>query len=261
MDRSRPDEPEAAAGSDEGVGGDEAVLDALARAELRPVGAIASASNTALLVSVGDPADDVLAVYKPRIGERPLWDFPDGTLHLREVAAYVVSAALRWDLVPPTVLRHDGPEGPGSVQLFVPHDPRVHYFVLCDHSEFHDELARLALFDLLVNNADRKGGHVLLDGDGRIRGIDHGVTFHVQPKLRTVIWELGGRRIAKADRRDVQGLAEALATPTSAVASALLDLLAPVEVEVTARRAERLAERARLPDVPEDRRPYPWPPL
>lgn len=240
----------------------EAVAEALADGELSPLGLLTNASNSTLLCRLGPSRDGgtVHAVYKPRRGERPLWDFPIGTLCQREVAAHVVSRFLGWDLVPPTVLR-DGPYGPGSVQLFVPHDPREHYFVLVE-DETHDEaLARVALFDLLVNNADRKGSHVLLGAaDGRIHGIDHGLTFHVQPKLRTVIWEFAGRPISAEEHADLRRLAEAMTT-AGPLSADLCDLLNPAEVDVLAARAAVLAETPALPDIDEDRRPYPWPPL
>ena len=146
-------------------------------------------SNAALLVRCHAGEDSCIAVYKPMRGETPLWDFPDGTLHRREVAAFALARALGWPRVPPTVLR-DGPYGPGSVQLFVPFDPQHHFFTLeMDHA---DVFRRVALFDIAANNADRKGGHCLLDADGNVWLIDHGVCFAVEPKLRTVIWTFVG---------------------------------------------------------------------
>lgn len=233
-------------------------LGALRSAELSVVGALAGASNHTLLVRLG--AAEHFAVYKPRRGERPLWDFARGTLHLREVAAFEVSAFLGWDLVPPTVLR-DGPLGVGSVQRFVMHDPRLHYFVLIGDDRMHPQLTRLATFDLLINNADRKGGHVLrvMDSD-RIVGIDHGLAFHVQPKLRTVIWDLAGTPIHADLRADLHRLSDAL-SHDDPVLTCLDELLDPTERAALHRRAELLATTAALPDVSPDRRPYPWPPL
>ena len=235
---------------------DAATEELLCSAELGIVGLLSGASNHTLLVRLGD-GDDRFAVYKPRRGERPLWDFPTGTLCRREVAAYRVSAFLGWGLVPPTVLR-DGPLGQGSVQLFVPHDPADHYFTLIEEPALHPRLAQLATFDLLVNNADRKGGHVLrvLDAD-RLVGIDHGLTFHPRPKLRTVIWDLGAAAIDDAWRADLRRLAVALRANDAVVD----DLLAAEEVEVLGRRAALLADAEALPDPPVDRRPYPWPPV
>lgn len=233
-------------------------LDRLRGAELTVVGALAGASNHTLLVQLGN--DQRFGVYKPRMGERPLWDFPPGTLCKREVAAYLVSALLGWDLVPPTVLR-EGPFGVGSVQLFVLHDPAQHYFTLVDEPALHPRLAQLAVFDLLINNADRKGGHVLrIVDDDRLVGIDHGLTFHVEPKLRTVIWDLGGTALDPGWRADLQRLCNALASRGGDVAC-FDELLGNDEIAVLRRRAELLAGSKRLPDVAPDRRPYPWPPL
>jgi len=239
------------------------VLDALRDGELRPRGFLTNASNHTILCQLGEAGDGAAlhAVYKPREGERPLWDFETGTLCQREVAARAVSAFLGWDLVPPTVLR-DGPFGEGSVQLFVPHDPRRHYFVLVEDDVHDDALARMALFDLLVNNTDRKGSHVLLgEQDGRIHAIDHGLTFHAQPKLRTVIWDFAGWPIDDALHADLRRLVEAVGAGAEDPCAQLSALLLPAEVRALVRRAEVLAELPALPDVDEDRRPYPWPPL
>ncbi len=233
----------------------------LRTAELVPIGYLRSASNHTLYCEVGGPDSGVAAVYKPRAGERPLWDFPSGTLCRREVAADVVSRFLGWDLVPPTVLR-DGPLGLGSVQLFVPHDPSQHYFTLVEDEAHHPALARMALFDMVTNNTDRKGGHVLLaDADGRLWGIDHGVTFHVQPKLRTVIWDLGGTPVDPAWSDDLCRLAAAVGTAGDPLTAQLADLLSAEELALLAVRAERFATLRTLPTIPEDRRPYPWPPI
>jgi uncharacterized repeat protein (TIGR03843 family) len=132
-------------------------------------------------------------VYKPERGERPLWDFPRG-LYRREIAAYLLSEAFGWGLVPLTVAR-EGPLGAGSLQLFIEADFEQHYFTLREDARHHPALRRMCLFDLLANNADRKGGHCLLGPDGRIYGVDNGLSFHAEPKLRTVIWEFGGEPI------------------------------------------------------------------
>ncbi|HVL98303.1 MAG TPA: SCO1664 family protein [Egibacteraceae bacterium] len=239
---------------------DENVLPLLAEAPLAVRGYLTEASNHTLLVRVGEKRDRLHAIYKPRRGERPLWDFPHGTLCRREVAAYAVSEFLGWRIVPPTVLR-EGPLGLGSVQLFVPHDPSRHYFVLVEDPQHHPPLARMAFFDLLVNNADRKGSHVLHGGDGHIWGVDHGLTFHVRTKLRTVIWELGGTPLPAALRADLARLRRAVAQPADALVQQLEELLSPTEIEVLGLRAAALTEVAALPDVDERHRPYPWPPL
>ncbi|MPZ86789.1 MAG: SCO1664 family protein [Nitriliruptorales bacterium] len=238
---------------------DPAVLTALRQADLRPIGYLTNASNHTLYCELGDSG--LAAVYKPQSGERPLWDFPLGSLCRREVAAYVVSEALGWALVPPTVLR-EGPVGMGSAQLFVPHDPRLHYFALVEDRRHHPTLARMALFDLLVNNTDRKGSHVLLgEEDGRLYGIDHGLTFHPQPKLRTVIWELAGMRVDPRCRTDLGHLAETLTGDAGPVTGELCELLSAQEVARCAARAARLRTIRALPEATEDSRSYPWPPL
>src|SRR5215510_4087159 len=157
-------------------------------------------SNCTFLVSVADHEYKSMAVYKPQRGERPLWDFPDGTLCLREVAAFVVSDALGWQVVPPTVLR-DGTRGIGSVQIYVQNNPDQNYFSLDE--TFMDQLRRFAAFDYLINNADRKGGHCLVGPGNHLWGIDHGIGFHTAPKLRTVIWDFAGQPIPAELLEDV----------------------------------------------------------
>jgi uncharacterized repeat protein (TIGR03843 family) len=235
-------------------------LERLASGRLAARGFLANASNSTLLAQVGPTGWDMHAIYKPRCGERPLWDFPDGTLCQREVAAWLVSDFLGWDIVPPTVLR-DGPMGPGSAQLFIPHNPRIHYFTLIEDDCRHRDLARIAAFDLLVNNADRKGSHVLLGQDARLYAIDHGVCFHIQTKLRTVIWDLGPAEIDPAWQADFARLATALSDPAHRLVAALAGLLDPAETAVLAHRARALSHLEHLPDLDERHRPYPWPPL
>ena len=235
-------------------------VDLLTTAELTVRGFLAGASNHTLLVQVGEPDTGLHAVYKPRRGERPLWDFPPGSLYRREVAAFAVSDFLGWGLVPPTVARN-GPFGIGSVQQFVPHDPEHHYFVLVDSERHRRPLVLMAYFDLLINNADRKGSHILLDeSTGDLVGIDHGVTFNEAPKLRTVIWDLGAAEIDPRWRADVARLADAL-DGGGELTDQLADLLAPDELAALHRRALALCDLGFLPDVAHDRRPYPWPPL
>ena len=235
-------------------------LTALAQQPLTVHGRLAGASNHTLLVQVGEAEQQRLAVYKPRSGERPLWDFPHGTLCDREVAAYVVSEALGWGLVPSTVRRDDAPHGPGAVQRFVDHDPERHYFALIDEGGYERALAQMAVFDVLVNNADRKASHVMATAEGGVLGIDHGLTFHPQPKLRTVIWDMAGHDVAEAWRRDLASLAEQLARDSDA-RELLSGLLADGELAALAQRAAALAELTALPDLPPRQRPYPWPPL
>ncbi len=193
------------------------------------------------------------AVYKPRRGERPLWDFPEG-LFLREVAAYRLSTELGWHIVPETVARADGPLGPGSLQRFVPADFSEHYFTLVEHAEYHEPLQTIAAFDLLANNADRKSGHCLLGEEGRIWAIDNGLCFHVQPNLRTVIWDFSGRPLPERLRTDIERVAGDLAD-----SEGLRELLDGEELAALAIRASIVAERGRFPDPGAARRSYPWP--
>jgi len=232
-----------------------ATLDLLASGAIRLEGQFVWGSNTTFLARLRRGAVELLAVYKPQRGERPLWDFPGGTLAAREAAAWHVSDALGWELVPPTVLRRDGPFGPGSLQLFLALDPQRHYFTFGDEEK--ERLRPVVVFDILVNNADRKAGHVLLGEDGHLWLIDHGVCFHVEPKLRTVIWDFAGqpipaRLLDDVDRfgRDLEG--------AGPLRSALTDLLAMEEVDALRRRATEIVETGRFP-LPGPGRPYPWP--
>lgn len=230
---------------------------ALATGELEILGLLPNSSNYTFLARAhaGVDVDGVLAVYKPRRGETPLWDFPDGTLCRREVAAYVVARELGWPNVPPTLLR-DGPEGLGSVQLFVEFDTSQHYFALEETRA--DEFRRVALFDVVVNNADRKGGHCLLAPDGTIWVVDHGVCFHREPKLRTVIWGFVGEPIPPALADDLRGLREKLGE--GAIHDELADLLSSAEVAAMASRIGATLAAGTYPE-PGDDRPYPWPPV
>lgn len=212
-------------------------------------------SNYTFLITVRDEEYEVPAIYKPRRGERPLWDFPEGTLCLRERAAFLVSQALGWCFVPPTVLRN-GPQGFGSLQLYIPHDPDLHYFTLGDR--YKSQLRRIALFDHIVNNADRKGGHCLVDQSGKVWAIDHGVCFSAQPKLRTVIWDFAGERIPRKLREDVRRLCRELEGGT--LLDVLRELLSEREVDALRHRAVRLVESGIFPE-PGPGRSHPWPPI
>jgi uncharacterized repeat protein (TIGR03843 family) len=228
-------------------------LTVLAGGSIVPAGRMPWSSNATFLVNVEhDDGTTMPAVYKPVRGERPLWDFP-GDLASREVAAYRLSAALGWGVVPETVLRDDGPFGPGSLQRFVPADFEQHYFTLLEAPAHHGALRTIAAFDLLANNADRKSGHCLLDDDGRIWGIDNGLCFHALPKLRTVIWDFAGQPVPATLLSDVERVF-AGAGPTG-----LDDLLLPAERDALARRATALVALAEFPDPGESARAYPWP--
>jgi uncharacterized repeat protein (TIGR03843 family) len=225
-------------------------VDVLERGAIEVHGRIAGSSNVTLLVTCAVPGCELLAVYKPLAGERELWDFAPG-LHRREVAARVLSDWLGWDIVPETVLREDAPFGEGSVQRVVDEDGVSHYFTLRDDARWHPELRRIAAFDVLTNNADRKSGHILCSGD-RLWAIDHGLTFHAEPKLRTVIWDFAGERLDGAVRDDVARL---LDEPAPDGLRALLD---EEEMDALVVRARALVRAGRLP-VPGAGRPYPWP--
>ncbi|HET8664061.1 MAG TPA: SCO1664 family protein [Nocardioides sp.] len=245
--------------------------------ELTLHGRVMPASNATFVGEIGDQR----VVYKPVAGERPLWDFPDGTLAGREVAAYLVSEALGWDIVPPTFHR-DGPHGPGMVQLWREPDPiqdavtivrgadvpegYLYVFEGLDDRdqvvslvhEDTDALRRMAVFDVVVNNADRKGGHVLAMGDGHRYGVDHGLTFHVETKLRTVLWGWAGDPITDADREALDRLVDRLEDD---LGECLLDLVTPHEVEATRRRVKRLLRVGTLPEPGQGWRAIPWPPF
>lgn len=255
------------------------------------LGRLVDASNATLLAEVDLGGARSRCVYKPVAGERPLWDFPRGTLASREVAAYELSSEAGWDLVPPTVLR-DGPHGRGSVQWWVdggeagggvvdlvtedavpPGWLRVldaetydgRHVVLAHADEA--SLASMALFDAVANNADRKVGHVLRDpGTGDLRGIDHGLTFNVDPKLRTVLWGWAGRRIPAQERERLERLVVMLERPRRHGAGRLLERLAGLlgdsEVEATLARVHRLLGTGRFPRPGGGRYPaIPWPPF
>ncbi len=230
---------------------DDSVVTLLEEGSFELIARIAPSSNLALLAEVSSTGRTVTAVYKPQTGERPLWDFERG-LHRREVAAYLLSEWLGWHLVPPTVVREDAPVGVGSVQLFIDSDPDEHYFTLYRRApETFEELRALAVFDLVANNADRKSGHVLRGTDGRIRGIDHGLCFAADDKLRTVIWDFAGEPIPVA-------LLSALAPLLADVPAEVAALLEPVEVEALQARVGRVLRSGHFP-VDRSGRRIPWP--
>jgi uncharacterized repeat protein (TIGR03843 family) len=234
----------------DGLATDRAALALLECGEIEVEGRLPWASNATFLVTIRSSEQECRAVYKPGRGERPLWDFPAG-LYRREVAAYRLSEVLGWGLVPPTVLR-DGPLGEGSFQLFVEADFEQHYFTLYETREdLHPQLMAMCAFDLLANNTDRKSGHVLLGPGDRIWGVDQGLCFAAEFKLRTVIWEFGGRGVPS----ELLAPIEALARSVPLDLAALLD---DDEVDAIQHRARLLA---RNPVFPVDRsgRRYPWP--
>ncbi|MBI3158328.1 MAG: SCO1664 family protein [Chloroflexi bacterium] len=233
-------------------------LAALQTGEFTVQGQFMWGSNHTFLADVACAGRALKAVYKPTLGERPLWDFPVESLAGREVAAYLVSEAGGWHMVPPTVFRADGPAGRGSLQLYVEHDPELHYFNFTP--EQRARLMPVALFDAVVNNTDRKGGHVLVGPDERFWLIDHGICFHVQPKLRTVIWDFAGQAIPEDEIERLK----ALRTQLAGEASLRRDLephLSEAEVGATLARIDALLAARRFPRPTNDRYSYPWPPV
>jgi uncharacterized repeat protein (TIGR03843 family) len=227
-----------------------AALALLARGEVALKGRMPRSSNATFLVELDLEGTTALAVYKPERGERRLWDFPPG-LYRREIAAYLLSEALGWGLVPPTTQR-EGPLGEGSLQLFVHADFRQHYFTLLEQPEHRESLQRICLFDLVANNADRKSGHCLWVPDDRIYAIDNGLTFHVESKLRTVIWDFGEEPIAPALLEDLKRVVD------DGLPAALADLLDANEVRGLKRRTRGLLRSGHFP-VDHSGLRYPWP--
>jgi uncharacterized repeat protein (TIGR03843 family) len=245
-------------------------------------GRLIDASNTTLRAEITLADVRARCVYKPIRGERPLWDFPDGTLAGREVAAYEVSAATGWDIVPPTVMR-DGPLGEGACQLWIEEPdeflPMVGFVpateippgwlrvagardddgtaYLLAHAD-DPALARMALFDIVINNADRKGGHVLHPPGGHLYGVDHGVCFHVDDKLRTVLWGWAGKPVPVAALTALEELRDDLSGP---LGERLCRLISDVEVDATRARLDRLIARRRFPKPSSERYVMPWPPI
>jgi len=255
----------------------------LAEGELKVRGRIREASNAALYCTVSYERREASCIYKPVAGERPLWDFPDGTLAQREVAAYEVSEATGWGLVPITVLR-DGPYGEGMCQLWIEGEPDTELLALVDREEPEDgwkaigfaevgegrtallvhaddpRLRRMAVLDAVINNADRKGGHLLPGGEGRLYGIDHGVTFNAENKLRTLLWGWAGERLTPEAVSVLTSLGDGLA-PGASLATRLAELITSAEVEATRARVEAMLTSGRHPEPSGEWPAIPWPPV
>ena len=215
-------------------------------------GQFAFGSNYTFLVAVQHEGKEYPAVYKPLRGEQPLWDFPENTLAGREVAAYLVSQYLGSHLVPFTTLREEGPFGAGSLQQYIEYDPEYHYFSFSE--EDRRLLKPVVLFDLLCNNADRKGGHVFFEeGTHKLFAIDHGICFHEDNKLRTVLWDFGGQKIP-------DNLLSRLSLEPGLLAE-LEGYLSPGEISALLARADSIIKRGVFPRQPRDRYSVPWPPL
>ena len=234
------------------------VLDALTHGELSVEAAMPYSSNYTLLTTVSYAGLHLLGIYKPQRGERPLWDFPRGTLYQREVAAYLVSEALGFGLVPPTVQR-DGPYGVGMLQLFIENDEESHLFTMLKAGGYEDVIRRLCAFDVLVNNADRKGGHALKGCDGRLWAIDHGICFHFEPKLRTVIWDFVGDPLPTEVMTAFVMLRDRLDANDS-LAQTLAGLLDKAEMRALRRRLKALITDGCFP-APGPGPNVPWPPV
>ena len=249
-----------------------AVVDALRAGELEVLGGLVGSTNNAMVVRVwpagthpsafGGPlaAEDLLGVWKPTIGERPLFDFPIGTLTRREVAAYLVSEALGWQIVPPTILR-DGPHGEGMLQLWIDVDPEADVVDIVNGADAR--LRRIAVFDAVLNNTDRKAGHLLPIPSGHLHAVDHGVTFSIEPKLRTVLWHWAGEPFAQDELDALRRVRDALgaAAEPGALASTLGALLFVDEVDATRIRVEELLATGAFPGPNPDWPAIPWPPV
>ncbi|MCC6498840.1 MAG: SCO1664 family protein [Anaerolineales bacterium] len=230
----------------------EIIKHALQHGDLELKGQFMLGSNYTFLVEITHEGKTYPAVYKPSKGEQLLWDFPENSLAQREVAAYLVSEALGFHFVPFTTLRDDGPYGAGSIQQFIEYDPEYHYFNFSDDDK--QLLKPVALFDLLVNNADRKGGHVFFENDThKLFAIDHGICFHEDDKLRTVLWDFAGQKIS-------DDFKTRLSLPSSLLAD-LQPYLTPREISALCARADSILKMGIFPRQPRDRRAMPWPPL
>jgi hypothetical protein len=236
----------------------EEALRALPVIELK--GLFRRSSNYTFLVELCDDADSapaMLGVYKPAEGESPLWDFPSGTLYRREVAAYLVAKHLGWPRIPPTVVRQEAPHGVGALQLYIAAEPERHYLACSDKPA--EVWLEVAVFDILTNNADRKSGHCLTDAEGQVWVIDHGLTFHVDPKLRTVIWDFAGQRLPPRLGQDLARLAESL--QSGEVGVRLGELLSRRELATLRRRLQAMLQPGWELPHPTSAWSVPWPPV
>jgi uncharacterized repeat protein (TIGR03843 family) len=233
----------------------EGTLAILTQGVINPLGSILWGSNVTLLVNVQHEGETLPAVYKPTRGERPLWDFDSGTLARREVAAYLTSHELGWDMVPPTILREDGPAGPGSLQLFVDADQERNYLTFSEEEK--QRLRPVELFDLIINNADRKAGHVLLGPQDQIWLIDHGVSFHEEYKLRTVVWDFVGEPVPEDLLTDLKRFRIRLDND-AALRGSFAALLSEAEIRALLQRVDAVLTDPHFP-APGPGRPYPWP--
>ena len=240
-----------------GPGSADPDIELLTEGELEVEGRLVEASNATLYCAVTHAGREAACVYKPVAGERPLWDFPHGTLAGRELAAYAVSRASGWDIVPPTVYR-DGPFGPGMCQLWIDSDPSVDLIALARNSR-HKGLRAMAVFDAVINNADRKIGHLLPTSAGHVYGCDHGVCFAEEYKLRTVLWQWRGDPLTADAVQVLERIGAQL--KTGELNETLREWLTTDEIKATRRRIEMLLRRRVHPYPPEDWPAVPWPPI
>jgi hypothetical protein len=231
------------------------ILNILEHGQIDLEGLVPWGSNYTFLVHVSHESGNLDAIYKPSQGERPLWDFSRGTLCLRERAAYLTSEILGWHIVPPTVLR-EGPHGWGSVQYFVEHNPQLHYLTL--QGQYERQVQRISLFDVLINNADRKSGHVIQDEEEQLWAIDHGVCFHADYKLRSVIWDFSGQPIPEELTVDLVSFRSWLGNGNDPNHEELSQLLDRNELDALVNRVEHIIEGGIFPH-PGSGRHYPWP--
>ncbi|MEK6222871.1 MAG: SCO1664 family protein [Chloroflexota bacterium] len=234
------------------------ILEGLQFGDISVDGQFMWGSNYTLLCQVTHKDQKLNAVYKPTRGEQPLWDFPTESLAGREVAAYLISEALGWGFVPPTIYRIDGPTGPGSLQLYIEHDSERHYFKFTD--EERQKLRKIALFDVIVNNTDRKGGHVLIDltQEDKFWVIDHGICFHAQPKLRTVIWDFADETLSDHACEIISKLREQI-LPSTPLHTQLSAFLSEIEIIAMIGRIDKLTKSGIFPSPTDKRYSYPWP--
>ena len=228
------------------MNGDQSTCDIIRHGEIVSCQLAPMGSNYTFVVRVQQGEQTSLAIYKPRDGESPLRDFPSGTLYKREYAAYLLSKILGWRFIPFTVIR-EGPYGIGTVQKFVEHDPRRNYYSLTEANAA--QLKNIACFDLVANSTDRKPNHLLLDSNGKLWSIDHGLTFHADTKIRTVIWDFSGEQIPKPLLATLAQLSEQLQNPQGLLTE-LLELLRPEEVAALQRRVEWVLSEGVYPGLP-----------
>ena len=234
------------------------LVDAMQSGELSVTGRLVDASNATLYGAIkpidGAESDEIRVIYKPVAGERPLWDFPDGNLANREYAAFLISEIAEWNLVPTTILR-EGPFGPGMVQQWIDIDETVDLALF--YSQDQPLLRKLALFDAVINNTDRKIGHLLPTADGKLMGCDHGVTFHHEDKLRTVLWQWAGMALSDQEKIELRKLVEEILKEQVV----FQELLTEIELRALFARIERLISSGIFPEPSDEWPAVPWPPF